>query len=110
MEHILLRKKKIMELVDLQFCEFLARNEQQLKASAAIKEILNWANYQPGTVNLPTNYQVPVVKQVIPPALDGRISDHLHDSIQEVMQAFKKRHNQLAIQKLADLVGCQIDN
>lgn len=99
-----------MELTDLQFCEFLARNEQQLDESSAIKNILAWANYQPGTVQLPLNYQVPVVKQVIPPAQDGSISDCLYDSVQEVMQAFKKRHNQRAIQKLADLIGCQIAN
>lgn len=99
-----------MELADKQFCEFLARNENKLNVATSINEILAWANYNPGTVQLPINYQIPIVTEVIPPAISGSISEHFHDSIQEVMHAFKKENNQRAIQKLADLVGCQIDN
>lgn len=98
-----------MELADLQFCEYLARNEDKIGTRYAIKEILDWVNYHPGTVKLPLNYVIPKVTHIIPPNGRDKITDHFYNSIQEVMHAFKKEHNQLAIQKLADLVGYQID-
>lgn len=98
-----------MEFADLQFCEYLNHNKNKLQETDAVNEVLDWANYKPGMVKLPANYVVPKVVQIIPPNSRDMVTDHVYSSIQAIMHAFKREHNQRAIQKFADLTGFQID-